>query len=360
MMKTSILSIILLLIIMLSGCEKAMMEDDPANTPHKNFEFLWETIDERYSFFLFKDVDWDAVYDEYKKKIYPEMTDQELFNVLANMLNELKDGHVNIKAPFNRSRYWGWMLNYPPNFDYNIIERNYLGKDHWITGPFKNTIIDSIGYMYYGSFQGTVRDVHIDTIISRFSGLKGMIIDVRDNGGGSTTNGDRIVSRFVHETTPVGIRMYKNGPEHDNFSDPIVMSVKPGGEKQYPQDKPVVILMNRGCYSAANDFIMKMDAISDTLGITQSGIIIPRITLMGDKSGGGGGLPVYSELPIGWRFRYSSTITLTLEKTLSLEKRNVEDGIEPDIRIGFPQNAGHTQRDTIIETALDYINELPF
>ena len=50
------------LVIILSSCDKILMESEPTDDPITNFEHLWTTADEKYSFFDYKDVDWDAVY----------------------------------------------------------------------------------------------------------------------------------------------------------------------------------------------------------------------------------------------------------------------------------------------------------
>ena len=50
------------------------------------------------------------------------MNQYVLFDVLGDMLNELKDGHTNLISTFNMSRYWDWYLDYPDNFDSDIQE----------------------------------------------------------------------------------------------------------------------------------------------------------------------------------------------------------------------------------------------
>ena len=56
------------------------------------------------------------------------MSNDGLFEVLGNMLAELKDGHVNLYSVSNTARYWDWYLDYPRNFDEAIIEQ-YLGRE---------------------------------------------------------------------------------------------------------------------------------------------------------------------------------------------------------------------------------------
>jgi len=78
---------------------------------------------------------------------------------------------------------------------------------------------DNIGYVYYGSFSDDVGEGTLSQIISRMAICKGMIIDVRDNGGGSLTNVERIASRFFNERTLIGYISHKIGPGHNDFSE---------------------------------------------------------------------------------------------------------------------------------------------
>ena len=91
----------------LASCD---VEYDYADNPAGNFEALWQILDDRYCFFEYKEIDWDEVYTQYKSRIKSHMSDQQLFDVLAEMLAELKDGHVNLYSSFNTARYWKWFV----------------------------------------------------------------------------------------------------------------------------------------------------------------------------------------------------------------------------------------------------------
>ena len=53
-------------------------------------------IDEHYCFFREKQVNWDSIHRVYAPRFNDAMTDRQLFEVLDNMLAELRDGHVNL------------------------------------------------------------------------------------------------------------------------------------------------------------------------------------------------------------------------------------------------------------------------
>ena len=63
-----------------------------SNDAYGNFDALWTILDEHYSFFGYKQIDWKATGERYRAKIFPGMTSQELFGLCSDMLKELKVG----------------------------------------------------------------------------------------------------------------------------------------------------------------------------------------------------------------------------------------------------------------------------
>ena len=185
-MKQSVffLKYILLLILPMLLFHSCIREEEFDNTPQGNFEALWKIIDEQYCFLDYKQIDWDAIRDKYQPLITPDMSNDGLFEVLGNMLAELKDGHVNLYSASNTARYWDWYLDYPRNYDESLVER-YLGRDYRISAGLKYTILDdNIGYI---SFSDGIGEGNLDETLSYLAACNGLIIDVRNNGGGNLT-----------------------------------------------------------------------------------------------------------------------------------------------------------------------------
>ena len=63
---------------MLAGCAQ---QDEWDNDQVGNFEALWTIMDEHYSFFDYKQVDWNEVHNRYRAKLSNQMTDRELFDI---------------------------------------------------------------------------------------------------------------------------------------------------------------------------------------------------------------------------------------------------------------------------------------
>ncbi len=327
--------LLLFLIFFLSlSCEKILLPENPSTKPETQFEIVWQTLYERYSLFELKKIDWLAVRDSMKPKISNQMGSIELFDVLSDMLFILKDGHTNLISGFDIGRNWNWYLNYPQNFDYSVVERHYLLENHRITGPFKHQLIDSVGYVYYGSFGSNFSESQLDLVLKTYEPYKGLILDVRDNGGGSLTLAKTLGSTFVQSKTLGFYEITKTGPNPDAFSNPQPYYIDP---RNYFYPKPLVILTNRSCYSATNSLIAMLKGL-------------PNITIIGDTTGGGGGLPVSSELPNGWTFRYSAS------RTIDRNGHEMELGIAPDYALNLSIIDLQNGRDTFIEKALSCFN----
>ena len=317
-------------------------ENEFENTPKGNFNALWTIIDERYCFLDYKNeeygLDWDKVRKKYSSRLTSDVNNIGLFEILTDMLSELRDGHVNLYYTADVGRYWSWKEDYPANFDMKLVEK-YLGTDYKISsGIYYKVLDDNIGYLYVGDFSNTIGESSLDAIISMLSVCNGLIIDVRDNGGGSVENARTLASRFTNKDVFVGYIMHKTGPGHSEFSEP---------EKRYVEtnkyhlrwQKPVVVLANRGSYSATNSFVSDMKCL-------------PLVTVMGDVTGGGSGMPMSSALPNGWSVRFSAS------PMLDVDGNHIEFGVAPDIAVSLDKEAACNGIDSIIEAARNHINSL--
>ncbi len=327
------------LLMSLAFCTSCVTEDTYNDSPEGNFEALWHIIDRQYCFLDYKHqeygLDWNQIYSEYKNRISPKMNNEQVFQVLSEMLNELRDGHVNLSSTLEYSQYRQWFDNYPANFS-DSLQRVYLGKDYALSSSMKYQIFeDNIGYIYIGSFASGLGAANLDEVLYKLSICDGLIIDVRNNGGGNLTTADKLAERFTNEKVLTGYISHKTGPEHNDFSTPEPVYLEPAMDRVRWQ-KPAVVLTNRRSYSATNSFVSKMRQL-------------PSVTIIGDKTGGGSGLPFSSELPNGWSVRFSAS------PMFDLDMQHTEFGIDPDIKVDITSEDMQRNRDTIIEAAREYI-----
>ena len=304
------------------------------NNPRGNFEALWRIIDEHYCFFDYKQqeygLDWHAVYNKYAPQFDDQMTEEQTFEVLTNMLGELKDGHVNLYAPFDVGRDWSWKEDYPTHFSENVLKL-YLGKDYKIAAGMKYRILnDNVAYLRCATFVNDFGAGNLDRILLYFAPCNGLIIDLRENGGGMVTSAEALAARFTNEEVLVGYMQHKTGRGHNDFSPHRQQILKPS--KGLRWQKRVVVLTNRGVYSAANEFVKYMKCL-------------PQVTIVGDRTGGGAGLPFSSELPNGWIVRFSAC------PMYDRDGKDTEFGITPTHQVGMKSADLARGRDTLIEYA---------
>ncbi len=334
-MKRTKLIPLTLLIILFSSCEKMLFDEEMASTaPRENFKYLWNECNEKYSYFDLKGVDWNQVRADYSQKVYDGMSEDSLFNVLGAMLAELKDDHANLISNF-RTSFFGIEYQSPDNFDWRVIVDNYISKNYIVSGPFSHNFIqnEEIGYVRLSSFRNEIDNENLDYILNRYQDTKGLILDIRENGGGAIANVFAILSRFVESETLVYYSRIKSGAEHDNFSEISGAYVQAYNGVRY--SKKVIVLTDRGTYSSGSLLALATKAL-------------PNVSLAGDTTGGGLGIPNGGQLPNGWTYRFSISQTLTLE-----QKPEYENGVPVDIPVLFDWR--HLTKDEILEAA---INEL--
>lgn len=313
-------------------------EDVSGNSPQANFESLWKIIDEQYCFLEYKKqeygLDWDEVHERYAKRITASMGSEALFEVLSEMVNELRDGHVNLHSSMASSQYREWFDAYPRNFS-DSIQSIYLRKDYINSSGLTYQILENnIGYIYCESFSDGIGDGNLNQILSRLAICDGLILDVRNNGGGNLTTAQKLASRFTNEKVLVGYMCHKKGPGHTDFSEPKPVFLEPSDGIRW--QKKVVVLTNRRSYSATNDFVNSMK-------------LLPHVTILGDKTGGGSGLPFSSELPNGWSIRFSAS------PMFDPEMNQLEFGIAPDRKVDMISEDMRKGKDTMIELACDLL-----
>ncbi|MDD2563585.1 MAG: S41 family peptidase [Salinivirgaceae bacterium] len=332
------LTLILLLAMLFSSCERLLFQDDMSSIdPFENFDYLWNEVDQKYSYFELKNINWDSIRVEYFSKLYSEMPEDSLFKVLASMLVELRDDHTNLVSPFNISMYNVEFLG-PQNFNFRIIKEHYLGSNIQYTGSLVHGFLhnNNIGYIRYASFTNGLSDRDLTYVLDIYKNTNGLILDLRSNGGGSIFNVPQLLARFVDSKQLVGYFRTRNGISHSDFCDKESFYVTPFSGMRY--QKPVMILIDRGSYSATTFFALATKAI-------------PNLILVGDTTGGGGGLPNGGQLPNGWTYRFS------IGQLLDIHENNyAEEGVPPEIAVNFDWN--NMAVDEIIERAVVEINSM--
>ena len=324
-----------------TSCERAFMAEDEPSNPVNVFDYLWNKVDQLYAFFDVKGVDWDSVREVYRPMVNDNMDEDSLFRVCAAMLNTLEDGHTNLVSDFdvshNDSVYYRMYAN--RNINTEVVVLNYLTVNYHTTGSFHHNAIrdGKVAYLRYSSFMDDISEANLKYLFGDlYKDCDGVILDLRQNGGGNILNIGMLLSVFDNHKQPLYQTQIRSGKAHDAFTDVETVYATENCILEHPYNKPVAVLIDRGSYSATSFFSLCTMAY-------------PNIRLFGDYTGGGLGLPNGGALPNGWTYRFSIT------RTLDMEGHNYENGIPPAERVLIDPASTAQGIDNVIEAAADWI-----
>lgn len=298
------------------------------------FEEVWSNFAETYPYFSHKGIEWDSIYDVYEPRFEAELKPEGDFDLLEQMLGSLKDIHVNLQGD-NREFAYSKRHFYPSNpadFAHNYLGEIYYDNNRVIYAQIAQR---EIAYIRIKTFEGSVNNYvnfPTETIITSLESQKGLIIDLRDNPGGKEDFATDFASRFMSEARVYKHVRFRDGPSSDDFGD--WQAVEIGSSRPISVDYPIVLLTNRGCYSATESFVLMMKTL-------------PQVQIVGDTTGGGTGNPSVFYTDNGWRY------TMPSRQSADLAYRLIEDnGVSPDISLSMTEEEMGEERDVILERGI--------
>ncbi len=236
-------------------------------------------------------------------------------SILANKLYEdiqsvHHDGHLGV--------------SYDPNFARDLLKPRSPGPRISDTtaihearvsnfGFTNSSILDgNIGYIKFSQFNGFVEEsMPVLTSAFRFvSNTKAIIIDLRENGGGSPWMVARIASFFVQDKT----RLNDIYERENNKTVPFY--AEPEKANNFKLSQPLYVLTSRQTFSAAEDFAYAMQ-------------VNKRALIVGDTTGGGAH-PTTS-VPIGQGYVANIPYARSINHITKTDWEGT--GVRPDIAI---------------------------
>jgi len=170
---------------------------------------------------------------------------------------------------------------------------------------------------------------------------KGMVIDVRYNPGGESSLAEHVTQCLINRpvSTPVWHIPHYVAADRAWGNKPVWTEVKntiePREGRRYLG--PLVILTGPGTYSSAEDFVVPLQ---------YSG----RAVLVGERTAGSSGNPLYAPLPGGGNFR-----VVTVKMTYPDGREYVGLGIKPDVEVQPTQEDIFTGNDRVLAKAVEVI-----
>jgi carboxyl-terminal processing protease len=210
--------------------------------------------------------------------------------------------------------------------------------------PLEFRLLESgVAYVAANTFGSDAVVKEFDKVFLQILGTKGLIIDVRNNGGGSSDIGYALIARLIDkpitQTSVWRTRDYR--PVFRAWNRPMPLFeggdsgvVEPRGER--PFAGPVTVLIGPNTYSAAEDFLVPLKMAG-------------RAKLVGTATGGSTGQPLIVEV----YGAYARICTKWDRMPDGTEFVGV--GVQPDVRVEPTREAIASGRDVVLERAIQVL-----
>ncbi len=344
-MKSNTYYILLLLLGLFISCQKTVLGPSMDASPERIFEQIWTDFDLHCGIFYPKGINWDSLYSVYRPQVSPSTTDDELWNVLTQMLEELDDEHTFINNPHGKQLHVSGSagIDYAiQSFSRELIQEKYLSYSTlhpWAEdleyGQLKEK---SIGYIYLSDVDGHQPAKIMDDVLAEIGQHQAIIFDVRNNGGGKGDFARLITNAFAQDTKLVMTEQVRNGPAHDAFESKVELYTENDKLNQF--NKPVVLLTDRFSVSGAEHIALYLKSNSHVTHI--GGTTAGAFSTTGNRR----------FLPNGWEYQYP------IEMNLNAKGESLEGiGVIPDIAVSNTPEDIAAGQDLVLETAIAFLYE---
>ena len=340
MKKIFTYSIIALFVMSVASCEKVLMQPNPETDNISIYNEYWKLVDEKYAMWNNpdKNIDKSAIRSYTLGLVSEEMSKDSLFSVLEYIVTQFKDGHTYLLGDKQTPRFAMYDVEAigEKNIDQDVVDNIYLQGEFQTIGEsnslkYKLIRNNEIGYIELRSWLDEYTNEELDEVLNYLSNTKGIVFDVRENGGGSPFMANFIARRFADKEYYVGEEHFKTGPAIDDFSSSKLYN-RPSDNVQY--NKPVVVLTNNLCFSATTTFIYYLNPL-------------PNVTFIGSRTGGGSGSTADGFLANGWHWQMSTS------EFIDWQGRHLDNGFDPDIYQAIDYS--DISKDEVIERAIEEI-----
>jgi C-terminal processing protease CtpA/Prc len=330
---------LLILSLIFSSCEKVFMKPNPGTDNISIYNEYWKLVDEKYAMWENpdKNLDKEAIHNYTQGLVNENLSEDSLFGVLAYIVLQFKDGHTYLADEKNeREVFYDIEALDDINLDQKVVDSIYLKDDYRTIGStnylkYKLLENDQIGYIELRGFGAVYTDPEVDDMLTYFADTKGIVFDIRENGGGDPFMATLFARHFTDKEYYIGDEHFKTGPGPDDFSI-SKMYLTPAGGVKYT--KPVMILTNRLCFSATTLFIYNMT-------------VLPYVKTIGRRTGGGSGSTADYFLANGWYWQMSTS------EFIDKDGNHLDNGVDPDINVQL--DTLDRSEDEIIERAIQEI-----
>jgi hypothetical protein len=329
--------LVLLSCLIFLSCSK---NDNPVSSKTSvysaNFDAIWQNFDRDYVFFNYKKIDWNLSYNNYHSQVNNATNYDDFITIIKNMLIPLKDVHVWVKKS-NNEFVQPFFPSYTVNWNQGIWQK-YISNYKWhqnnsAWGWFMQDSIAYIAITNWNKDQILLQD--FDAVMDSIRGCKGIIIDIRMNGGGYGPLAGSIGGRFVSDKFNCGYIQMRNDNNHNDFTDMTSLEYPKRGDWQFT--KTIILLIGRGCFSTSEIF---------AAGMTK----LPNCITIGDTTGGGCSNSRQFNLSDGTIYTVSDQLIFDTDKKI-IES----NGIPPQVKVNWDLNLVSQKKDPVLDYAFNLL-----
>jgi hypothetical protein len=334
----------------------AVCDHPTPDTPRSNFDVFAATFADNYPFFPDKKVDWARLVEARRAGVTDATTPRALFDLFHDMLAPLQDAHTSIRAPKLDGEGFEWNGMRTPEgtlLEDAQIERAARLVEPYLVGPLQRfcrgqvesgRLRGDVAYLRIRAFAGydeghtfegglAALEQALDTIFAGASRWRGLVVDVRINGGGFDPYGTAVAARLTRVEYLAYEKQARSDPrDPTKWTEPQPTVVQPRAPGYHGA---VVELTGPNSISAAETFTMAL--LSRT----------PPVERLGQSTQGVFSDVMARKLPNGW------TIGVPNERYLTRGKSYDGTGVPPTIPVPLYRAADLKEgRDTALEAAL--------
>lgn len=327
------------------------LADSQYEQPLFIFDLFWQTFADHYAFFAERNLDWRRVREEFRPRVRADMSADELFGLLSEILGPLNDGHVNLYLGQRRRFNAGknsllpllrreFDLQKPPQ-DFGAFVSDWAGSlkeaaSAFVGGRIRKAangtiwwgdVDDQIGYINIylltnfienatwsnRTHQLDVVDCAFDEIFAAFSNKRTILLDLTHNQGGFDAASDLIAGRFADRARHA-LTLQPFGTDESKAER---ITVVPSTRPRFT--KPVFVMTSEVTVSAGEGLVAMLR-------------VFPHVTHIGQPTRGYLSGILNKPLPASFSVSVTSQVIRTPEG-VSYEAR----GIPPEIPVNvFP------------------------
>ena len=296
---------------------------------------LMVVLRDYYSYYKLRGIDWEALVDKHRVAIVSAKSTRAWVKAVAEMLAPAEDMHLWLR--YKAAASYPDQRQVRRNFDLDGVRAAMPSLRQRNECAYTARTDDGIGYILITtlSHERANELAEVPGYVKEMADCRGMIVDLRCNGGGSEPLAEPIAAWFVDGTKTYAMHVTRDPSAPGGFREPYHRQIT-GNKRPDRYEGPVAVLSGPGVMSSAEAFLLMMKQGE-------------KVTVFGQASRGSSGNPQQYDLENGVEVFVPSW------KAMRPDGRCFEgEGIAPDVPVRARMSR-FKQGDPVIERALEHL-----